>query len=139
MEYKRFGDTVAVRLDRGDEISDCLLQVAEREKIAFASVSGIGATDDVTVGVFDLKENTYLPFSYRDNHEITSLDGSLTRKDGKPYAHLHITCVGPNGQTVGGHLLKAVISLTCEIFIREVNGTVGRRYDEKAHINKWSF
>ena len=43
MEYRVYGQDVVVRMDRGEEILDCIRQVCEKEHILLGSVSGIGA------------------------------------------------------------------------------------------------
>ena len=139
MEYRVFDGTILVRLDKGDEITKSLLKVAEAEQISVASIDGIGATGDFTVGVFDLEASKYNHFHHVGNHEINSLVGNLTLKDGKPYLHLHITCTGLDGKVVGGHLIDATISLTAEIFIHTAHGKVDRRFDETLGINRISF
>ena len=48
MEYKRFGDTYAVRLDRGEEILEKIKEFAQAEHIAFASVRALGAVGSFT-------------------------------------------------------------------------------------------
>lgn len=139
MEYKVFDEDIVVRLDKGDEIAKCLLEVAEKEGVTLASVAGIGATDDLNVGVFDLDAGEYKRLHYTGNHEINSLVGNLTTKDGKPYLHLHITCTNVNGKVVGGHLFDARISLTAEIFVHKLKGSVNRKYDETLGINRITF
>ncbi|MCR4726326.1 MAG: DNA-binding protein [Clostridia bacterium] len=139
METKTFENIVAVRLDKGDEILTSLLKVAKDEKIAFAAVSGIGATDDFEVGVFDLEKQDYVRARYAGNHEINSLAGNLTTKGGEPYVHLHMTAAGPGGKLAGGHLLRAVISLTAEIFLEKIDGSAGRAFDESLKINRIKF
>ena len=79
MKYQRFGNMIAVRLEVGDDIGAKLTELAEKEKIGFASVSGIGATDDFTVGIFDMDKGTYDRVRFTGNHEITSLSGNLSR------------------------------------------------------------
>ena len=139
MESKTFGNVVAVRLDKGDEILESLLKVAKEEKLALASVSGIGATDDFEVGVFDLEKQDYVRARYAGNHEINSLAGNLTTKGGEPYVHLHMTAAGPGGALAGGHLLRAVISLTAEIFLQKIDGAADRAFDESLKINRIKF
>lgn len=137
MEYKRYGDKVALRLDKGDEINDSIYKVAKAEKITAASISGIGATDDFTVGVFSLKNGKYDIFSFTENHEITALIGNITEVNGEPYIHTHITCAKFGGETVGGHLIKAVVSLTAEIVIDIISAKIDRYHDDALNINKW--
>ncbi|HCU56126.1 MAG TPA: DNA-binding protein [Clostridiales bacterium] len=139
MEYRVFDDTILVRLDKGDEIVKCLSEVAEKEKLTLASVSGIGATDDFEVGVFDLARSDYDHFHFHTNHEIVCLAGNVTTKDKSPYVHLHITCAGSEGRIVGGHLFEAKISLTAEIFLHKAAGRADRLRDETLGINKISF
>ena len=139
MEYRVFEDTVLVRLDKGDEIVKSLLEVAKKEGLTLASVSGIGATDDFEVGVFDLARSDYDHFRFGGNHEIVALVGNLTTKDGAPYIHLHITCAGEGGKIVGGHLFEAKISLTAEIFLLKSACRAERLRDDALGINKILF
>jgi len=139
MEYKRYGGVIALRLDKGDDITESVYTVAEKEGVKAAKVSGIGATDDFTVGVFDIAKKEYEKFVFSGNHEINALDGNITEKDGKPYIHLHITATGKGGKVVGGHLIKGVISLTGEIIITVTDGKITREYDETLGINRWKF
>ena len=139
MEYRVFEDAILVRLDKGDEIVKSLLEVAKREGVTLASVSGIGATDDFEVGVFDLERSDYEHFRFGGNHEIVSLVGNVTEKDGAPYLHLHITCAGEGGKIVGGHLMEGRISLTAEIFLHKASGRAERLRDEALGINQIRF
>ena len=139
MEYVRKQDTIILRLDKGDEITKELKNVAMKEKITFASFNGIGATDDFCVGVFDLTKKEYEKFLFRDNHEINVLTGNITTKDGESYVHAHITCTGKDGKVVGGHLLHATVSLTAEIVIEIKQVVVERKFEEILGINRWAF
>lgn len=142
MEYRRFGNTVVLRLDRGDEIYSCVLETAKKENIRLGTVSGIGAAHDTTVGIFDIEKGAYDRVRITGNHEITSLTGNINTMNGEIYAHMHITLAGEMGQVRGGHLLNADISLTAEIFITEIpaeNGGVDRKHDDELNINTFSF
>ena len=139
MEYKRFDDTIIMRLDKGDEIIENLVKVSALENVKAASFHAIGATDNFEVGIFDLEKNGYNRFTFTGNHEITSLEGNVSFFEDKPYIHAHITCANKDGNIVGGHLFKGVISLTCEIFINIVDGGITRKFAPDAGINKISF
>ncbi len=139
MDYRKFGDAYLVRIDKGEEIIEQILLFAEKERITLASVSALGATDDFTVGVFDLDEKKYYPHTYKGNHEIVSLVGTLTTKGGKPYQHLHLSAGNAEGNVVGGHLTKAVVSATCEMVVRLLPGSVDREFNEDLGINLIRF
>ena len=139
MDYRKFGDTYLLRIDRGEEIVEQVLLFAEKENVVLADVSALGATDDFTVGVFDLTEKQYYPHTYTGNHEIVSLTGTLTTKDGKHYQHLHLSAGNAKGDVVGGHLTRAVVSATCEMTVRVLPGRVDRVFDEALGINLIQF
>ena len=139
MEYKRFGNTVAMRLDKGDEVVQSIMTLAKQENIRLASVTGIGATDDLTIGVFDTAKGTYRNYTFTGTHEITGLTGSINTMNGEAYSHLHITCAGDGGVVIGGQLFHCRICLTAEIFVQIVDGTVDRKRNETLGINTWNF
>lgn len=139
MEYKKKNNTILLRLDKGDEITDSLKKVAETESIRSGFFSGIGATDDFCVGVFDLENKKYNEYVFSGNHEINALNGNFSTKDEQAYVHAHVTCTGNGGKVVGGHLLRAIVSLTCEIGITIVDEKVERRFDDDLGINRWLF
>ena len=51
MDYRKFGSTYVMRLDPGDEIVEKVLWLAAVEQIKLATVSGLGAVDNVTLGI----------------------------------------------------------------------------------------
>ncbi len=139
MDYKIFDNFITVRLDKGESVLSSLLFVAKKERLTLATIQGIGATDDFEVGVFDLEKSAYDHIHFAGNHEINSLVGNLTTKEGEPYLHLHITATGEGGKVVGGHLFDAKISLTAEIFLITANGKAERKFDETLGINRIEF
>ena len=104
-----------------------------------ASVTGLGATDDFTVGIFDTAEKQYHALHYTGAHEITSLVGSVNTMNGEHYSHLHMTASDISGAVVGGHLNRARISATAEIVIVVTDGTVDRFRDEAVGLNLYQF
>ena len=110
MEYKKFGNTLIVRLDRGEEVVDRLLELARREHITLASVNGLGAADDVTVGVYFPATQEYKSNQFQGEYEIISLHGTLTTQEDQPYGHFHMSIGDQEGRVFGGHLNRAVIA-----------------------------
>ncbi len=140
MEYKRFGNTLYVRLDRGEEILTDMKKLAEAEGIRLADVRGIGATDDFTVGVYDVAERRFHPLTFTGAHEITSLIGTINTMDGAFYCHLHMNAGDVTGRVVGGHLSRCVISATGELVVSVTDGEVDRFRDEAGTgLNLFSF
>ena len=139
MDYRRFNDTIVLRIDRGEEIIEKVREVAEQEHIRLAEISALGATDDFTVGVYDVEAKRYDSKTFQGPHEIVSLVGTITEKDGAFYQHLHLSAGNKTCAVVGGHLNRAVVSVTCEMVIRILSGAVDRRPDPETGINLMRF
>lgn len=139
MEYRRFGDTLVLRMDKGEEIIQSLRLAAEKEQVRLAAVEALGAVDDFTVGVFDTAEKQYHANHFTGAFEIVSLTGTVTTQDGKFYAHLHMSAGDREGKVFGGHLNSATVSATCEMVVRVLDGQVERQFDEKVGLNLFRF
>ena len=139
MQYKRFDNTVFLRIDKGEEILKQLQAMAQAEHITLASVQALGAVDDFTVGVFNTTEKKYYANHFEGMYEIVSLTGTITTKNGEFYAHLHMSAGDDKGLVVGGHLNRAVVSATCEMVVTVVPGTVERVFNEDVGLNLFQF
>lgn len=135
MDYRRFGDKIVARIDRGEEIHEQLERIALREGVRLAEVSALGAVDDFTVGVYKVAEKQYYANSFQGPFEIVSLTGTISTKDGAYYAHLHMSAGNEKGEVFGGHLNRARVSATCEMVISVIDGTVERRFDPEIGLN----
>ena len=139
MKYARFDNTIAARIDRGEEILTELKKIALAEKIRLGQVSALGAVGDFTVGVFHTAEKQYHANRFTGDWEIVSLVGNITQMNGEYYAHLHMSAGGTDGAVVGGHLNSATVSATCELFITVLDGTVERRFSPEIGLNLFEF
>ena len=139
MEYRKFGGDYLVRINRGEEVLEQLAAFCCAEGVKLASVTGIGATDQVTVGLYDVGEKAYHKETLTGPMEITSLVGSITTEGEEPYLHLHITVCGHDLAVKGGHLNACRISATCELHIHAMDGRVGRQYDAETGLKLFRF
>lgn len=130
MTYQVFGDTIAVRIDRGEEVLAQLKRVCEAERIAAGSLSGIGATDHAVVGLYEVSTREYKKTTLEGEMEIVSLLGNVSQKNGEVYLHLHAAFANEQTLVSGGHLNECRVSATCELMIRRLDGVIGRRLDE---------
>ena len=139
MQYQRFDQIYMLRIDIGEEITESLEKLCEREGIRLAQVSAIGAADHAVIGVYDLREQQYHREELNGFMEIASLAGSVTEKDGKPYIHLHATLADQQHALHGGHVIALRVGATCEMFVRVLAGKVNREKDGELGINLWQL
>lgn len=139
MDYRKFGTTYVMRLDPGDEILEKVLWLAAVEGIKLATVTGLGAVDNVTLGIFSPDTKQYKANMFHADFEIVSLTGTITTQNGRPYAHLHMAVGDLAGRCYGGHLNRAVVSATAEIILTTIPGEVERKPDPKIGLNLMEF
>ncbi len=139
MDYRKFGSTYVMRLDPGDEIVEKVLWLAAVENIQLATVSGLGAVDNVTLGIYSPDTKQYKANMFHADFEIVSLTGTITTQRGRPYAHLHMAVGDSSARCYGGHLNRAVCSCTVEIVVQTIPGTVERKPDAKIGLNLMDF
>jgi len=139
MEYKKFGNKYVMRMNKGEEIVETLKKFCKKEDIKLGWLKGLGAVGEATIGLFETKGKEYHSVDLEGDFEITSLLGNISRMDGEVYLHLHINLSDEEYNTRGGHLSKAVISATGEFIIEEIDGEVGREFNEEVGLNLYKF
>ena len=135
MEYKRFNNKFIVRINKGEEIVETLKKVCKDNSIKLGSVTGIGATNKVTVGLFDVDTKKYHSTELTGNYEIVPLQGNITTMDGEVYLHLHINVCDLEHHSFGGHLNSAIVSATFEAVIDIIDGKIDRKFNKEIGLN----
>ena len=144
MDYKKFGDSIYVRFDKGDEVLEGILNICKKENILSAIFSGIGGCGDVTVSTYIPEKNDFIPHNKTGLLEMISINGNISADENDEiFEHTHaMFSYLENGEVkfLGGHLTKAVVSYTAEIEIRPVqNGVIRRKQDELTGITVWKL
>lgn len=141
MKYKNMGvkenlnRSYCVVLDTGDEIISSLKNLAEREGIKGASISGIGTLKDPELGFFDLGKREYLKKTFKGDFELLSLLGNISVSKDGIVVHNHVLISDDKFATLGGHLFKGTITGTGEIMVETLGERVERRFNEKLNLN----
>lgn len=139
MEYRKFNNTIVARIDKGEEILDKIKEISLKEDIKLANINALGATNDFTVGVFNVDEKKYYANEFKGNFEIISLTGTINTMNNEFYTHIHMSAGNDKGEVFGGHLNRAIVSATCEMVINIIDGRVDRKYDENIGLNLLDF
>lgn len=131
------GYNYTVRLGRGERLSEAFEQFfAESEtQILGASVSGVGAAEQLTLGFYDLETKEYAWREFGSLYEITGLHGTIARDEHDNLMfHLHGTFSDREYQVIGGHVKDFVVGGTCELFIHTTYQPLKRKFDEQTGL-----
>ena len=139
MEYRKFGNRYLVRMDPGEEILTKVKELCEAENITLGEFRGLGAADELELGLYDVVKKQYFKEEYHGQYEITSLFGTISEMNGSVYLHAHLSAGTLHGISLGGHLNRAVISGTCEMIVEPMEGHVGRAVNEMTRLNDLKF
>ncbi|TYC03118.1 MAG: DNA-binding protein [Kosmotoga sp.] len=118
MLIKEDNGLLFIRFDDGDSFVDVLHNKLHETGINFGVIiSGVGMLKKVTIGWFNIDTSGYEHSTYAEPHEVLSLSGNISLKDGKPFAHIHASLAGRDNRVIGGHLFSGTVCNTIELFI----------------------
>lgn len=135
MEFKQAGSTYIMRIDKGEELVETLTKFCTDRNITLGSISGIGAVNKATIGLFETATKQYHSTELTGDFEIASLTGNATTMDGKSYLHLHIVLADRDHNTFGGHLNAATVSATAEVIIHATPAATNRKLSDEIGLN----
>ena len=131
MFSKKEGAVLIVRLQPGEELLESLRTAIEEHGIITAVLlSGIGMLTETELGYFQGPGKGYSIHRFTEPCELVSLSGNVSRQENGYNLHLHATLAQAGGGAVGGHLMKATVHLTNEIFLLETAVPVYRRQED---------
>ncbi len=124
MFAKRSKNQLVVRLEPGEELFPSLLEAVKSNSVSQGIViSGIGHLAQVRLGYF-IGEGKYAEKDFPEGGELLNLSGNLSEKEGQPFFHLHATFGNEDYTVFGGHLVSAMVDVTCEVLILAVDADV---------------
>ena len=131
-----------IRFADGEEICEALARYCRDNGVTTASVAGIGAVREATLGYYAPDTRQYVRRDFAGALEVVSLAGNVSVLDGAPFAHLHAVLAGRiEGEpqrdfaAYGGHLFRGIIDPTLEVFLMAFPHTVERRPEAETGLN----
>lgn len=128
------GKRYLVRVDRGEDVMEAVRTVAADKGIEAGRVTGIGALADAELGYFDVETKEYSRGRLPGSWELLSLVGNISLRDGRVQPHLHVLLGNAKLECRGGHLFSGTVSVTGEIFIDRLPGTLRREVDPEVRL-----
>lgn len=136
-EFTR-GRTIVARLKHGADLLDEIVTLARHHGIESGALQGLGALQRARLAFYDQTGKSYDEFPLAEPLELTALSGNLSRRDGAPAAHVHLTLAAPDGRAFGGHAAPGCIVFACELIVTELLGPpLERAYDEVTGLPLW--
>lgn len=111
--------TIALVLDRGDEVMSSLQRFATEHSLTASRVTAIGAFESAVLGYFNWNSKQYERIPIDEQVEVLSLVGDIALDGDQPKVHAHVVLGRRNGQAMGGHLLEARVRPTLELMLVE--------------------
>ena len=139
MQFKKFQNKYILRIDKGEEIVQTLTDFCTKNKIKLGTVSGLGASNRLTIGLFEADSKEYISRELTGDFEIAPLLGNISTMDGKTYLHIHANVGGHQNQAFAGHLNSAIVSATFEAIIEVIDGEIDRKFSEEIGLNLMKF
>lgn len=122
-------------LPAGASIPESIIAIASKEKIHTAGVAAIGGVEGVRLAYFNHEKKKYEEREFKGFYEVTGLLGNITRKQGKPFLHVHGTFGGRDMSVIGGHVLGARVFPLLEVVLTPTKNRAFRRFDEATGLN----
>ncbi len=117
METRRDGEFIMVKLLLGEDLFGSLEKACrEHDLRSAAAAAGIGVLQDFELGYYHLEKKQYSRQAFHQDHELLSLQGSVAMM-ADPTVHLHTSVAGPDLQVKGGHLFRATIGASAEVYL----------------------
>jgi hypothetical protein len=126
--------TYTLVFESGDSVVDELVAFAAEHDLSASHLTAIGAFSHATLGFYNLEEKRFEEIPVKEQTEVLSLVGNITRYEGAPQLHAHVVLGRRDGSTVGGHLLGATVNPTLEMMVIETPGTLQRRHDDASGL-----
>lgn len=128
------------KLQHGDDLLGGISVICRENNISLGRVEAIGAVEKATLGYYDQKRKEYDFFTLDSSHEITSLTGNVSLREGVPMVHAHVTLSDEKGTVKGGHLAPGTIVFACEVIIEAFEGPdFNRGIDDDTGLPLWQL
>lgn len=144
MDYRKYGETYYIRLDRDDEVIGSILKICREENILSAVYSGIGGCKSADIQTFIPEKGDFELKHIEGMLELVSLNGNIiTDENDEYYHHTHaVFSYKKDGEhhMDAGHMKAITVLYTAEIELRPVlGGRIRRKFDPETGTGFWDF
>lgn len=117
-------------LRTGDDALQSISDFAAKNQIEGASFSAIGAFERSTIAYWNWDTKEYEHIEVAEQVEVLTMTGNVARSGNDPRLHAHVILGRRDGSTIGGHLIRASVRPTLEIFFIDYETRLTRSRDK---------
>lgn len=119
-------------LKKGESVIDTLTKFCIKNEIRAATLSGLGAVNEISCGYYDLEQREYFFTQYEGDHEVVGMSGNVILKDNEPFVHLHATFTNKENNAFGGHVEHMTVAVTLEVHVHvlSIDAELNRKHDD---------
>ena len=144
MDYRKYGSTYYIRIDKNEEIIKNIIDICKNEKIMSAVFGGIGGCKEAEIQTFIPESGTFDTEIISGMLELISVNGNIiTDNDNNFFHHTHALFTYKSSgehKVAGGHIKSITVLYTAEIELRPVvDGEIKREYDPETGTGFWHF
>jgi uncharacterized protein len=129
VRYQRFDSRLQIRLTSGEHAHDGVVAILRREKVQYATLTGLGAVRWAKLAYWNAVTREYEAHEVEEQVEVVSLVGNIALRDGEPFLHWHIALGRKDLSLFGGHFLDAIVHPNLEVWLQVESEPVHRRVD----------
>lgn len=143
MEYRRMNDVCYIRVDKGEEIIEKILEVCEEEGIGSAYFTGIGGCSRAEIQTFIPEDGSFETEVIEGMLELINITGNVVTDEDQLFHHTHAVFSykeNDEHRMAAGHMKSITVLYTAEIELRPViGGVIGRKHDTETGTGFWDF
>jgi len=117
-------------LRTGDDALKAITDFAGQKSIEGGTFSAIGAFETSTIAYWNRDTKEYEPIEVSEQVEVLTMTGNVAMAGNDRRLHAHVILGRRDGSTIGGHLMKATVHPTLEVFIADLGMRLMRSRDE---------
>ena len=117
-------------LHTGDDALRAITEFAVSSRIEGGTFSAIGAFENATIAYWNWDTKEYEHIEVAEQVEVLSLNGNVARAGDDPKLHAHVILGRRDGSTIGGHLIRASVRPTLEVFLVDLGTRLARTRDK---------
>jgi len=140
MTYLETPQGFFLRLSIGEPLHDTLVQFCAERGITAGHFTAIGAVRSLKLAYYHLDRKEYATRAFPGDLEVVSCTGNIALLEGRPFLHVHGLFSDAEYRPYAGHVVRAEVSATLEVFLTPFpGGGIRRAFDEATGLKLCVF